>query len=189
MKKSFWIWIVVILLIVAAVFVISTRNDLIAQDEAVGEQWGQIDAQLQRRNDLIPNLVASVKGYAAHEKEIFSSVANARSSLLAAKTPEEKAEASAQVSASLGRLLAIAENYPDLKADGSFHRLMDELAGTENRIAVARTRYNQSVKEYNRAIRQFPGSLFASGMGLEKRGYFNPPAGHQAVETAPEVKF
>ncbi len=168
---------------------ISVKNGLIAQDENVQTQWSQIDTQLQRRADLIPNLVATVQGYAKHESAVFGEVANARSALLAAKTPESKAAASAQVTESLGRLLAIAENYPQLKADQQFARLMDELAGTENRIAVARKRYNDSVKSFNQSIRQFPGSLFAPGMGLSKREYFNSPAGHAAVEKAPEVKF
>ena len=123
------------------------------------------------------------------EEKIFTGIAEARSKLLAAQGPQQKAEASAAVTGSLGRLLAVAENYPELKANENFIRLQDELAGTENRIAVARGRYNKSVKAFNRDIRQFPGSLFAPGMGLEKREYFEPPAGHAAVEKAPEVKF
>ena len=190
MKKGLWIaGVILLLVVIGIVFTVSVKNGLIARDEAVGEQWSQIDTQLQRRADLIPNLVNTVKGYAAHEKDVFTAVSDARAALLAARGPEGKAEASAQVSSALGRLLAIAEKYPELKADSTFHRLMDELAGTENRISVARTRYNDSVKSYNQAIRQFPGSLFAGGMGLEKKEYFNPPAGHEALEKVPEVKF
>ncbi len=190
MKKVLWIiGAVAALIVIGVIFTISVKNGLIRQDEAVNENWAQIDTQLQRRADLIPNLVSTVKGYAAHEKEVLSAVADARSSLLSAKGPADKAGASAQMTSALGRLLAIAEKYPDLKANTTFQRLMDELAGTENRIAVARTRYNDAVKSYNQAIRQFPGSLFAAGMGLEKREYFNPPAGQGAVEKVPEVKF
>ena len=144
---------------------------------------------MQRRVDLIPNLVSTVKGYAAHEEKIFTGIADARSRLLAAKGPEAKAAASAEVTGALGRLLAVAENYPALRANENFIRLQDELAGTENRIAVARGRYNKSVKAFNSRIRQFPGSLFAPGMGMEKREYFEPPAGRAAVEKAPEVTF
>lgn len=187
------VWIVLGVLVLAALIAIgwgiSVKNGLIAADEEVNDQWSQIDTQLQRRIDLIPNLVATVKGYAAHEEKIFTGIAEARSKLLAAQGPQQKAEASAAVTGSLGRLLAVAENYPELKANENFIRLQDELAGTENRIAVARGRYNKSVKAFNRDIRQFPGSLFAPGMGLEKREYFEPPAGHAAVEKAPEVKF
>jgi len=180
---------VLAVIVIGFMFVISTKNGLIALDEKVNEQWSQIDTQLQRRTDLIPNLVNTVKGYAAHEDKIFTEIANARSAMLAAKSPEGKAEAAVQMKGVLDRLLAVAENYPNLKADTTFRSLMDELAGTENRIAVARTRYNESVKSFNQAIRQFPGSLFAGGLDLQKKEYFDPPAGHAAVEKAPEVKF
>ena len=190
MKK---VWIVVgvlaVVLIVCVISAISVRNGLIAQDEAVNENWSQIETQLQRRADLIPNLVATVKGYAQHEENIFTEVADARSRLLGAVGAQAKAEASAGLNSALGRLLAVAERYPELKANTNFIRLQDELAGTENRIAVARTRFNQAVRSYNAAIRQFPGSLFAGGLGLEKREYFEAPEGRAAVEKAPEVKF
>lgn len=181
---------VIVGVILVAVFtVISIRNGLIGRDESVKAAWSQIDAQLQRRADLIPNLVSTVKGYAAHEDKIFTEVAEARSKLLAAKGPAAKAEAGAQVESALGRLLAIAENYPNLKANESFIRLQDELAGTENRIAVARTRYNDTARAYNAAIRMFPGSLFAPGLGLGQAEYFQPPEGSAAVQKAPVVKF
>lgn len=183
------IGIAAVVVLIGVGWVISARNSLIAADEEVSGQWAQIDTQLQRRVDLIPNLVAAVKGYAAHEEKIFTGIAEARSRLLAAKGPEAKAAASAEVTGALGRLLAVAENYPQLKANENFVRLQDELAGTENRIAVARGRYNQAVKAYNRAIRQFPGSLFAPGLGLEKRGYFDPPAPRERLDAAPTVKF
>jgi len=181
----------VILLVIAVTIVLGmvvVKNGLIARDEAVDEAWAQIDTQLLRRADLIPNLVNTVKGYAKHEKDVFQVVSDARSRLLSAKSPDQKAQASAMLDIGLGRVLAIAENYPRLKADTSFIRLQDELAGTENRIAVARTRYNKSVKEYNSAIRKFPGSMFAPDMGLEKREYFEPPD-RKTLEKAPEVEF
>lgn len=168
--------------------VIVYRNGLIAKDEGVKSDWSQIDAQLVRRADLVPNLVATVKGYAEHEKEIFTAIADARSRLIGAQGPAAKAEASAQLNGLLGRLLAIAENYPNLKANENFIRLQDELAGTENRIAVARTRYNESVRIFNAGIRGFPGSFFAPGLGLKLAEYFQPPAGKE-VQEPPKVQF
>jgi len=175
-------------IIVIAVMIISVRNSLIALDESVDEAWAQIETQLQRRMDLIPNLVKTVKGYAKHEKEVFTAVSEARSKLLNAKTPVQKAEADSLMGQTLGRLLAIAEKYPELKADNSFIRLQDELAGTENRIAVARNRYNSIVKKYNAKIRQFPGSMFAPGLGLEKREYFRTED-HKKAMQVPQVEF
>ena len=177
---------VVVIVAVGIMWSIAVKNGLIAQDEALKEAWAQIDTQLLRRSDLIPNLVNTVKGYASHEKAIFEEVASARSRLLGAQGPAEKGEAAGLLNGALGRLLAIAENYPILKADTSFVRLQDELAGTENRIAVARTRYNDAVKQFNMAIRRFPGSLFAPGMGFKNAQYFEVPAAAKAV---PEVKF
>ena len=190
----------VVLGIIAAIvvilggWIISQRNALIALDEDVNEAWSNIDTDLQRRNDLIPNLVATVKGYATHEEEVFTNIADARGRLAGATTMQEKAEADASLTAGLGRLLAIAEHYPELKANEGFLRLQDELAGTENRIKVTRKRYNEDVKRYNRTIRQFPGSLFAGnlpfvGLNLEQRDYFEPPQGHEAVVIAPKVEF
>ncbi len=189
--KAFWIGLgaIVALILITVIAAISIRNGLIDRDENVRKGWSQIDAQLQRRADLIPNLVGTVKGYAAHEEKIFTEVADARSRLLAAQGPAAKAEASGALQGALGRLLAIAENYPQLKASENFIRLQDELAGTENRIAVARTRYNDLVKDFNAAIRKFPGSLFAPGLDFKAAEYFQPPAGHEAVAKVPEVKF
>ena len=178
------------MIIAIIVFPIVVKNGLISKDESVDESWAQIDAQLLRRMDLIPNLVSTVKGYAKHEKEVFENIANARSKLLSAKTPNQKASANGMLESSLGRLLAIAENYPDLKADKSFIRLQDELAGTENRITVARSRYNRTVKDYNASIRKFPGSMFAKELELTKREYFKIPESKKAqAQTPPEVKF
>ena len=189
--KSFLVGVGVIAAIAAIAFgwFISQRNGLIALDEDVNKAWSDVDTQLQRRSDLIPNLVSTVKGYAAHEDSVFNGIAEARSKLAGAATPAAKAEADAALTASLGRLLAIAENYPELKANENFIRLQDELAGTENRIAVARKRYNDSVKIYNMRIRQFPGSHFAADLGLTPRDYFEPPKGHDAVVNAPKVEF
>ncbi len=186
--KNVWIALAVIagIIVIGARFSISVKNGLIERDESTTEAWSQIDTQLKRRADLIPNLVSTVKGYAAHESKIFTAVAEARSALLNAKDPSAKAAASAGLNQAIGRLLAVAERYPDLKASNNFARLQDELAGTENRVAVARTRYNKEVKAYNAAIRKFPGSLFAGGMGLEKKEYFDAP---ESAESVPEVKF
>lgn len=171
-----------------AVIAIGVRNGLITRDETVRENWSQIDTQLQRRTDLIPNLVATVKGYAKHEQEIFTSVAAARGKLLAAGSPEAKASAETELRSSLGRLLAIAEKYPDLKANTTFIRLQDELAGTENRISVARGRYNLAVRDFNSAIRRFPGSLFAPGLNFKPAEYFQV-ADRAAAQKVPEVRF
>jgi LemA protein len=195
MKKSLVVFgIIAAIVVVLGGWIISQRNALIALDEDVNEAWSNIDTDLQRRNDLIPNLVATVKGYATHEEEVFTGIADARGRLAGATTMQEKAEADAALTTGLGRLLAIAENYPELKANEGFLRLQDELAGTENRIKVTRKRYNEDVKRFNRTIRQFPGSLFAGnlpfvGLNLEQRDYFEPPQGHEAVVIAPKVQF
>jgi len=195
MKNSLVVFgIIAAVVVILGGWIISQRNSLIALEEDVNEAWSNIDTDLQRRNDLIPNLVATVKGYATHEEEVFTNIADARGRLAGATTMQEKAEADASLTAGLGRLLAIAENYPELKANEGFLRLQDELAGTENRIKVTRKRYNEDVKRFNRTIRQFPGSLFAGnlpfvGLNLEPRDYFEPPQGHDAVVIAPKVEF
>src|SRR5471030_3278544 len=134
-------------------------NTFVTQEEAIKAQWAQVENQLQRRNDLIPNLVETVKGYATHEESVFKDIADARSQLLNAKTPQESITAANQQTSALGRLLAVVENYPNLKANEQFNRLMDELAGTENRLAVERGRYNDRVREYDTARGQFPSNL------------------------------
>ncbi len=181
--------VVAAVILIAVIAAVSIRNGLITRDEVVKENWSQIDTQLQRRADLIPNLVNTVKGYAKHEEKIFIEVADARSKLLGAKGPEAKAAAGSELTGALGRLLAIAESYPTLKADTNFRGLQDELAGTENRIGVARTRYNTAVRDFNAAIRKFPGSLFAPGLGFQPAEYFQPPAGSAAVQAPPTVNF
>src|SRR6266849_5395467 len=148
-------------------------NSLVSQEEAIKAQWAQVANQLQRRNDLIPNLVETVKGYAAHEEGVFKDIADSRSRLLSAKSPDETIAAANQQSSALGRLLLVVENYPNLKANEQFNGLMDELSGTENRIAVERMRYNQRVQEYNTARRQFPGNLTAKLFSFKEYPLFN----------------
>ncbi len=191
MMKSLWVALgsFAVVVILAALVIVSVRNGLIQRDENVKAQWSQIETQLQRRSDLIPNLVNTVKGYAKHEEKIFTEIADARSRLLAAETPEGAGEADAALKGALGRLLVVAEAYPNLMANENFARLQDELAGTENRIAVARTRYNETVRDFNSAIRKFPGSMFAAGLGLERAEFFEAPAGRAAVEKVPAVNF
>jgi LemA protein len=161
-------------------------NTMVGMKEAVDSAWAQVLNQLQRRNDLIPNLVEVTKGYAAHEKGIFEAVANARAKLLAAGTREGQIDAANEVSGALGRLLAIAEQYPQLKADAQFARLSDELAGTENRIAVERKRFNDAVQEFNTYVKRLPQALYASWIGFAPEKYFEVP---EAAQQAPKVDF
>jgi len=161
-------------------------NTFVGQEEAIKAQWAQVENQLQRRNDLIPNLVETVKGYAQHEQGVFKDIADARSQLLSAKSPEEKIDAANRETGALGRLLAIAENYPQLKANEQFNRLMDELAGTENRLAVERMRYNEKVQEYDTARRRFPANLTAKVFGFKEHPYFQAPPD---AKTVPKVNF
>src|SRR5216683_856487 len=161
-------------------------NKFTTQEEAIKAQWAQVQNQIQRRNDLIPNLVETVKGYATHEESVFKEIADARSKLLAAKSPEETIQAANQQSSALGRLLAVVENYPNLKANEQFNRLMDELAGTENRLAVERMRYNERVQEYNTSRRQFPANVTAKMFGFKEYPFFQAPAEAKQV---PKVNF
>ena len=161
-------------------------NRFVSQEEAVKAQWAQVQNQLQRRNDLIPNVVETVKGYASHEKEVFQQIAESRAKLSGAQTPAQAIEAANQQSAALARLLVIAEAYPNLKANEQFNRLSDELAGTENRIAVERMRYNERVQEYNTSRRQFPGVITAKLFGFRDYPLFEAPASAQQV---PKVGF
>lgn len=177
---------IVAISIILIVSGITTYNKLVSQNEEVQTALSQIDNQLQRRNDLIPNLVETVKGYAAHEEEIFTSIAESRSKLAGAGTMEEKADASSDLSNALSRLLVVAENYPELKANENFRQLADELAGTENRIGIARMEYNETVKAYNTVIKKFPTVIFAGIFGFERYEYFEADEGAQK---APEVKF
>jgi len=176
--------IVLILLLILTGF--GSYNLLVNLDEKAKSNWSQVDNQLQRRADLIPNLVETVKGYAAHEKEVFKQVSDARSKLAGGGTVGERAAAEGELSSALSRLLAIVENYPQLKADVNFRQLSDELAGTENRIAVARMDYNQAVQAYNSAIRRFPAVIVARIMGFDPKEYFQKEAGAARL---PQVKF
>jgi LemA protein len=161
-------------------------NRFVSQEEAVRAQWAQVQNQLQRRNDLIPNLVETVKGYASHEKEVFQQIAESRAKLSGAQTPEDAIAAANQQSAALARLLVIVEAYPNLKANEQFNRLSDELAGTENRIAVERMRYNERVQDYNTSRRQFPSNVTAGIFGFKEYPLFNAPP---EAERVPRVNF
>ena len=178
---------ILLLAVMVGSMYVSRRNQMVALKENVQQAWSQVDVVIQRRADLVPNLVATVKGYATHEKEIFENVAQARAALAGAQTPAGRIAANEQLTGALGRLLAIVENYPNLKANENFLRLQDELAGTENRIAVERRRYNQAVQAYNTYIQLFPNNLVASIMGFQRNdAYFKAEGEARAV---PKVKF
>lgn len=161
-------------------------NRFTTQEEAIKGNWGEVQNQLQRRNDLIPNLVETVKGFAAQEKSILTALADSRAKLAGARTPKDTIEAANEQSSALSRLLVIVENYPQLKSNENFARLQDELAGTENRIAVARGRYNQAIQEYNTLRRRFPANVTAKVFGFQEYPYFNAPA---SAQTPPKVDF
>jgi LemA protein len=177
---------VIIVLIVFGQYV-TVKNTLVSKNEAVKAAWSQVDIVLQRRADLIPNLVETVKGYAQQEQTVFGDIAKARSALLSAPTPQEKIAANQQLDGALGRLLLIVENYPQLKSNENFLRLQDELAGTENRIAVERKRYNDTLQDYNTYVQQFPNSFFAQMAGFKpNEAYFTATEGSRE---APKVNF
>lgn len=193
MKKT-WIIIIAVLAVIV-VYGITSYNSMVAQDEAVGTAWSNVENQYQRRADLIPNLVNTVKGYAAHEKETFDAVVSARAKATQTTisidelTPEKieaYQKAQGAVGSALSRLLAVTENYPDLKANENFQTLQAQLEGTENRISVERRKFNEVAKAYNTNIRRFPKNIFAGMFGFEKRPYFEAEEGS---EKAPEVKF
>jgi LemA protein len=161
-------------------------NSFVSQETAIKAQWAQVENQLQRRNDLIPNLVETTKGFANHEEAVYKDIADARAALLAAKTPDQTIAAANQQTSALGRLLAVVENYPQLKSNEQFNRLMDELAGTENRIAVERMRYNETVRAYDTSRAQFPGNLTAKMFGFKEYPFFEAPAEAKVV---PKVNF
>jgi LemA protein len=176
--------IIVFLIIISFILV---YNGIVSKHETITAKWAQVENQLQRRNDLIPNLVNTVKGYAAHEKTVFEDVTNARSQWAKAGTLDEKIKAAGAIDAALARLLLVVENYPNLKADQTFLKLMDELSGTENRIAVERMRYNEAVRDYNITVRMFPGNIIARMYGYKPATeYFKAEEKAKAV---PEVKF
>ena len=177
---------VIVALVLGGSFV-SRRNQMVTKREAVNAAWSQVDVVLQRRADLIPNLVETVKGFATQEQVVFGDIAKARSALLSAHTPTEKIAANGQLDSALGRLLVVVENYPQLRSNENFLRLQDELAGTENRIAVERRRYNETVQDYNTFISLFPNILVASMSGFTRNdAYFKTEEG---ARQAPKVNF
>lgn len=182
--------VIVVLLLGALLFFgqyVSVRNTLVTKNESVKAAWSQVDIVLQRRADLIPNLVETVKGYAQQEQTVFGDIAKARSALLSAGTPQDKIAANGQLDGALGRLLLVVENYPQLKSNENFLRLQDELAGTENRIAVERRRYNDTLQDYNTYIQQFPHNVFAGWAGFKpNNAYFAASEGSREV---PKVNF
>ena len=195
MKKNKGLIITVVVIALVALWGISSYNGLVSMDENVSNQWANVETQYQRRSDLIPNLVNTVKGYAKHESETLESVMAARSQATQAKidpsncTPQQLAayqKAQGDVTTALGKLLAITENYPDLKANQNFLELQSQLEGTENRINVARKDFNDTAKKYNTSLRRFPRNIIASMFGFEKRNYFEAEAG---AEKAPKVEF
>ena len=180
---------VLVLLVAGAVGVsyVGAKNTMVTKNEAIKQAWAQVDVVLQRRADLIPNLVATVKGYAQHEEKVMDDIANARAGLLNAKTPADKIAANGQLDGAIGRLLVVVENYPNLKADQSFMALQDELAGSENRIAVERRRYNEAIQDYNTYIGQFPNSIYAGWAGFQRNNdYF---AASESARVVPKVDF
>lgn len=187
MKKIYLgIGIVVAVLVIFVAMFVSSYNQFVSLEENVNQSHAQIENQLQRRMDLIPNLVNTVKGYASHEKEVIKSISDARASLAGAKTPQAEATANAELTTALNRLLVVVENYPNLKADKEFTQLMDELAGTENRIAVARKDYNDQVATFNKKAKSFPGSIIARIAGFEQKEYFKADS---KAQEAPKVDF
>ena len=191
--KRVGVLVLIFVLVIAAVGLlvfgsyISAKNQMVAKNEQVKSSWSQVDVVLQRRADLIPNLVSTVQAYAKQEQTVFGDIANARAALLSAKTPSSKIAANGQLDGALGHLLAISENYPQLRSNQNFLSLQDELAGSENRIAVERRRYNETLRDYNTFILQFPNSVWAGIAGFHRNdAYFEASPGSQAV---PKVDF
>jgi LemA protein len=192
MRRGLWIAVAVVAVIVLAGLLVfgsfvSAQKQMVAKQIAVQTQWADVQTQLQRRADLIPNLVATVKGYATHEETVFADVDKAREALLAAHDPQSQIQANGQLDGALGRLLAISENYPNLKANENFLQLQDQLEGTENRIAVERHRYNETLQDYNTFIGQIPNNIWAHLAGFKpNNAYFEASPASQA---APQVHF
>jgi LemA protein len=183
-----WLIGIVVAVLIVIMWVVGIYNGLVAKDQNVKTNWAQIESQLQRRYDLIPNLVETVKGYATHEKELFENIAKARSAWSSAGNTNDKIAASGQVEGFLARLIAVAENYPTLRASENFRALQDELAGTENRIAVARMRYNEAVQDYNTSAKRLPAVFFVRLFGFDgEKSYFK--VSDEAAKDAPKVKF
>lgn len=187
MKKVFLaLGVIGIVIVILGALLVPNYNRFINLEENVDQSYAQIENQLQRRLDLIPNLVNTVKGYAAHEEEVLTQISDARTKLAGAKSPEEEATANTELSGALNRLLVVVENYPNLKADQQFTQLMDELSGTENRISVARKDYNEQVAEYNKKVKGFPGVIVANIIGFDDKEYFEADSN---AEQAPKVDF
>ena len=177
---------VALLLMIATAASGCSYNTFVSQEETIKTQWAQVENQLQRRNDLIPNLVETTKGFAQQERDVFGQIAESRAKLAGAQTPEQTMQAANEQSSALSRLLVVVENYPQLRSNETFNRLMDELAGTENRIAVERMRYNERVQEYNTLRRQFPSNITAGIFGFREYPVFNAPPD---AERVPRVDF
>jgi LemA protein len=192
MGRGLWIALGVVGVFVLAIFMvfgsfISAKNQMVARDQSVKAAWSEVDVQLERRADLIPNLVETVKGFTKEESTVFGDIANARAGMLNAQGPAAKIAANGRLDSALGRLLLLTENYPQLRSSDQFMRLQDELAGTENRISVARRRYNESLREYNTFVLQFPNSIWAGMAGFyENNAFFTASPAAQAV---PAIKF
>lgn len=187
MKKSSIILISIIaVVVIIAIFLVGSYNGLVSKSEAVDRGLSNLDVMLERRADLIPNLVSTVKGYTSHETEIINSITDARTKLMNANSVEEKSNANNELSSSLNALMVIVENYPDLKSSQNFIQLSDELSGTENRIAVARKDYNDAVKDYNLKVKKFPGNILAGMFGFEQKQYFEAKESSREV---PSVNF
>lgn len=187
MKKGLVpILIVVGIIVVLALMFIPSYNGFVNGEENVDQAYAQVENQLQRRLDLIPNLVESVKGFAKQEKDVIDSVTEARARLAGAGSPQDQAQANDELSGALSRLLVVVENYPELKSDANFRQLMDELAGTENRLSVARQDYNNEVADFNRKVKRFPGAMLAGIFGFDEKEYFKADA---AAQDAPKVDF
>ncbi len=188
MKKGIIVLVVIVLLLLwfGGTFV-SHRNEMVRKREGVNAAWSQVDVVLQRRADLIPNLVETVKGFATHEEKVFGDIAAARAAMMGAKSPQEKIAANGQLDSALSRLLVVVENYPQLRSNENFLRLQDELAGTENRIAIERRRYNETLQDYNTYIGLFPNNIIASLSGFTRNeAYFKTEEG---ARQAPKVNF
>ena len=186
-KGTIALIVIVVLILIAGGMYVSTKNSLVAKNEAVKSAWSEVDVVLQRRADLIPNLVETVKGITKQEQAVFGEIAQARSQLLSAQGPTDKIAANQRLDGALGRLLALAENYPQLKSSENFLRLQDELAGTENRISIERKRYNDTLQDYNTYVQQFPNSVFAQWAGFKPNtAYFQASEASRAV---PKVDF
>ena len=179
--------VILLLVVLLGGSLLGSRNELVSERENIKGAWSQVDVALQRRGDLIPNLVETVKGYATHEQSVIDSVTKARAAMMGARTPSEKIAANSQLDSALGRLFVVVENYPNIKANENFQRLQDELAGTENRIAVERRKYNEVVQRYNTDIALFPKNIAASMFGFPREdAYFKADT---SAKEAPKVKF